>query len=166
MHDKRLIYQRYMDGEKVASMAKELGLSKERIYQFIRTYGVVCKNGFYYGSHKPLDGAERFVFNKLVKHRVKMKDYTSIWHDLETKKGKRIEVKHRRNAAKDGYYRANVFNKDFVDFVVFVVGEVKDERVYIIPSEECPRSLIIAKNPINITKRSKEKYLNKWETIS
>lgn len=154
-----------MDGEKVASMAREYGLSRERVYQIIREQGISCKNSLN-RKHAPLFGSEKFVFDKLVRRGVKMKVHANIWYDLETESGKKIEVKHRRTTANGEYYRVSVFNKDFVDFVVFVTGEIEDGKAYVIPSKECPKFLTIPKQPKYHTKRNNKRYLNNWKVIS
>jgi transposase-like protein len=165
MNKKEKIVNEYLSGQTVISLSKKYGLSRERIYQFIR------KNGNYRQisrQKKPLNGAEAWVKKKLENRKIEVWDECPRSYDILTKSGIKIEVKHRitPNSSPDKkYYSIGIYNKEYVDFVIVIVGEIEQNEVYIIPSKECPHQLSIPKNKI-YKRHKRKKYLNKWKFIT
>lgn len=146
--------------------SEKFGFTRSRLNQIIRLFGVPKK-------HRVLtktsgNEAEKHVL-KIIKERgvdAFLMPHTAEY-DIETKSGKKIEVKHRRCLNKNynnSSVRVAVYNKDKIDFLIVVIGELDNPTYYILKKREIKSHLSFPVKPVVNTKKQRN-MKNNWSRI-
>lgn len=173
MIDKTEALRRYNNGEKLREIGLFFGVSKQRIWQVVKSSeGITrehrkCFNNTLVENLRP---DEKYVFDKFFSLGIKVETtgYNEVF-DLLIKK-KRVQIKFMSNCDKDGFFRFHGIKEcGYIDFYVFLCGPLEKCNAFIVDSKDINGQSCLSISAIPRYKKSyrfHKKNKNRWNKIA